>query len=141
MTICPECGAPGGACEARYHECLVKEFSDADYGTVHHLTVAAYMLQHSSKLSREGWLETRQLLRAFLDENKGPAEIRRQNSLKVDSGHRQWKIASSDNLPVIHGATWTKTVLDVRLENAETYRADVTAWARAALVDAASLEV
>ena len=141
MTVCPECGAPGGACEDRYHECLVREFSDAAYGVVHHLTVAAYMLQHSSKLSREGWLETRKLLRAFLNENKGPAEIRRLNGRKVDSGRRGWKIASKHGVPLIPGMTWTKTVLDVRMENPQTYRADVTAWARAALADVEGLEV
>ena len=32
------------------------EYVDPAYGAVHHLTVAAYMLQHSSQLSREGWL-------------------------------------------------------------------------------------
>jgi hypothetical protein len=141
MTSCPECGAPDGACEARYHECLVKEFTDAVYGAVHHLTVAAYMLQHSSKLSRDGWLEMRRLLRAFLDENKGPVEVRQQNAARVDSGRRDWKIASKDGSLVIQKAAWTKTVLDVHLENAEAYCADVTAWARAALDEAEPLEV
>ena len=36
---CPECGAPAGECETRYHECLAKEFSEPGYGAVHHLTV------------------------------------------------------------------------------------------------------
>ena len=62
---CPECGAPAGKCESRYHECLVKEFSEPGYGAVHHLTVSAYMLQHSSKLTREGWLFERDLLNDF----------------------------------------------------------------------------
>ncbi len=50
---CPECGAPDSACEARFHELLALEFEEAGYGAVHHLTVATYMLQHSSKLTRE----------------------------------------------------------------------------------------
>jgi hypothetical protein len=58
---CPECGAPNAACATRFDECLVLEFSNAGYGAVHHLTVAAYMLQHSSKLTREGWLHMRGL--------------------------------------------------------------------------------
>jgi len=76
--ICPDCGAPEMTCETRFHEFLVKEFEDAGYGTVHHLTVATYMLQHSSKLTREGWLYERELLREFLVENKPPAFIRKQ---------------------------------------------------------------
>ncbi len=141
VTACPECGARGGACEVRYHECLVREFSDPAFGAVHHLTVAAYMLQHSSRLSRDGWLETRQLLRAFLDDNQDPARVRRQNARRVDSGRRDWKIASPDGLPVIRTIRWAKTVLDVRTEEAGGYCADVTAWARAVLTAAEALEV
>lgn len=131
--ICPECGAPDNACETRFHEFLVKEFEDASYGAVHHLTVATYMLQHSSKLTREGWLHERELLREFLVENKSPAFIRKQNKDLVDSGKRKFKIKSRNGLPVINKTTWTKTILDVRVENAEDYCEDVTAWARSAL--------
>jgi hypothetical protein len=133
---CPECGAPASACAARFDEFLALEFTDADYGAVHHLTVAAYMLQHSSKLTREGWLHMRQLLREFLIENKPPAFIRKQNKDFVDSGKRQFKITSKDGLPVIDKTAWAKTILDVRADNAETYCTDVTEWARAVLDDA-----
>lgn len=138
---CPECGAPDSACEAHYHECLVKEFTDAGYGAVHHLTVATYMLQHSSKLIKEGWLYERGLLREFLIEKKPPAFIRKQNRDVVDNSKRTFKIASKDGQPKISRADWTKTVLDVRMENAETYCADVNAWARAALEDAEMVEM
>jgi hypothetical protein len=134
----PECGAISTSektCETHYHECLVKEFTDAGFGSVHHLTVAAYMLQHSSKLSLQGWLETRRLLREFLIEHKPPAEIRWQNKDHVDSGKRKWKIASKDGISMISKTEWAKTILDVRLDNAEVYCADVTAWALASLKD------
>ena len=133
---CPDCGAPDNACEARFHEFLVKEFEDPSYGTVHHLTVATYMLQHSSKLTREGWLHERELLKEFLVENKPPAFIRKQNKDLVDSGKRKFKIKSRDGMPVINKTTWTKTILDVRMENAEVYCEDVTAWARCTLEEA-----
>jgi hypothetical protein len=54
----------------------------------------------------------------------------------VDSGKRTFKFKSKDGLPVINKSTWTKTILDVRTENAEVYCADVTAWARSALDEA-----
>jgi hypothetical protein len=130
---CPECGALDNTCETRYHECLVKEFTDAGYGAVHHLTVTTYMLQHSSKLTREGWLHERDLLREFLVANKPPAFIRKQNKDLVDSSKRKFKITSKDGVPVINKTTWTKTILDVHVDNAETYCADVTAWAKSAL--------
>jgi hypothetical protein len=141
IQTCSECGAPDMTCETRFHEFLVKEFEDAGYGVVHHLTVAAYMLQHSSKLTIEGWLHMRKLLREFLVENKPPALIRKQNKDLVDSGKRKFKITSKGGLPVINKTTWTKTILDVRAEIADIYCEDVTAWAGFALEDVERLEV
>ena len=137
---CPECGAPDSTCEARFHECLAQEFEEAAYGAVHHLTVAAYMLQHSSKLTREGWLHERELLIEFLLENKPPEIIRKQNKDFVDSGKRTFKIKSRDGVPVISKSTWAKTILDVRMENSENYCEDVAAWARSVLEDIQGLE-
>ena len=138
---CPECGAPETLCKTRFDELLVLEFTDAGYGAVHHLTVAAYMLQHSSKLTREGWLHERELLREFLVENKPPAYIRKQNKDLVDSGKRTFKIKSKDGKPVISKISWAKTILDVRMENAEVYCEDVTAWAKAVLEDAEAIAI
>ncbi len=136
---CPECGATDTLCKSRFDEFLVLEFTDTGYGAVHHLTVAAYMLQHSSHLTREGWLQERELLRAFLVENKSPAFVRKQNKDKVDSGKRYFKIKSKTGQPVIGKIAWTKTILDVRAENAEVYCADVTEWAKAVLQDSEEL--
>jgi hypothetical protein len=102
MTHCPECGATDSLCKTRFDEFLVLEFTEADYGAVHHLTVTAYMLQHSSQLTREGWLHERELLREFLIENKPPSYIRKQNKDLVDSGKRTFKFKSADGKPVIH---------------------------------------
>ena len=93
------------------------------------------MLQHSCKLTREGWLYERELLREFLVENKSPGFIRKQNKDLVDSGKRKFKITSKDGKPVINKAAWTKTILDVQTENAEVYGEDIKAWAKAVLED------
>jgi hypothetical protein len=138
---CPECSAPDKLCQTRFDEFLVLEFTNAGYGAVHHLTVAAYMVQHSSKMTREGWLFERELLREFLVENKSPAFIRQQNKDLVDSGKRKFKIKSKTGLPVINKTTWTKTILDVRAENAEVYCEDITAWTRSVLEDVQALEI
>jgi hypothetical protein len=138
---CPECGAPNHSCQLRFDELLVLEFTDPGYGAVHHLTVATYMLQHSSKMTREGWLHERELLREFLIENRSPAFIRRQNKDLVDSGKRTFKFKSKDRVPVIRKTSWRKTILDVRIENAAMYCEDVTAWAKSALEEAQALEV
>ena len=141
MSSCPECGAPDNLCQTRFDEFLILEFTDAGYGAVHHLTVATYMLQHSSKMTREGWLFERNLLREFLVDNKPPAYIRKQNKDVVDSGKRTFKIKSKTGLPVIDKATWTKTILDVRTESAEVYCEDITAWARSVLEETEELRV
>ena len=117
------------------------EFTDPGYGAVHHLTVAAYMVQHSSKMTPEGWLFERSLLREFLVENKPPAYIRKQNKDVVDSGKRKFKIKSKTGLPVISKTTWTRTIADVRAENAEVYREDITAWAKSVLEEAEEINI
>ncbi len=136
---CPECGAPGNLCQIRFDEFLVLEFTDAGYGAVHHLTVATYMVQHSSKMTREGWMYERDLLRQFLVENKPPAMIREQINDTIDSGKRTFKFKSKDGVPVIDKSTWKKTILDVRTENADVYCKDVTAWARSVLEEAEAI--
>ena len=68
-------------------------------------------------------------------ENKPPSFIRKQNKDLVDSGKRTFKIKSRDGQRVIQKSAWTRTILDVRTEDAETYCADVTAWARSVLED------
>jgi len=138
---CPECGATDGLCQTRFDEFLILEFTDAGYGAVHHLTVATFMIQHSSKMTREGWMYERELLKEFLIENKPPQLVRKQMKDTVDSGKRKFKIKSRDGLPVINKTTWTKTILDVRVENAEIYCEDVNAWARSVLEDVQGLKI
>jgi hypothetical protein len=140
MMNCPECGAPDSLCQVRFDEFLVLEFTDAGYGAVHHLTVAAYMVQHSSKMTREGWQYERDLLREFLVEKKTPAMIRRQIKDTVDSGKRTFKFKSKTGVPVISKTTWRKTIMDVRSENAEIYCEDITAWAMSVLEEAMEIE-
>jgi uncharacterized protein DUF5946 len=139
MSNCHECGAPENLCQSRFDEFLVLEFTDPDYGIVHNLTVTTYMLQHSSKLTREGWLYERDLLRDFIIEKKSPSFIRKQNKDLVDSGKRKFKIKSTTGLPVIDKSTWTKTILNVRTENAEVYCKDIDAWARSVLKEAEAI--
>lgn len=138
---CPECGAADGACETRFHEFIIKEFEDEGYGAVHHLTVATYMIQHSSKLTKEGWRFERGLLREFLIDKKSPATIRKQNRDVVDSGKRTFKIADKNGLPKIDRTTWAKTILDVCMESAEVYCEDVQSWALFVLGDAENTEI
>lgn len=138
---CPECGAPDSACQTRFDECLVLEFTDMAFGAVHNLTVATFMLQHSSKLSKEGWLYERDLLCEFIVEKKSPSLIRQQVTDGVDSGRRTFKFKSKDGKPVTNKSTWTKTILAVRTDNAEMYCEDVTSWAKSVLEEAEMIAI
>lgn len=138
---CPECGATDNLCKTRFDEFLVLEFTDPGYGAVHNLTVATYMLQHSSKISKEGWLYERDLLREFIVEKKSPSLIRQQVKDSVDSGKRTFKFKSKDGVPVINKSAWTKTILDVRAENAEMYCEDINAWAMSVLEETESIAI
>ena len=141
MSSCPECGAPDKLCQQRFDEFLVLEFTDPGYGAVHNLTVCTFMVQHSSKMSREGWLYERDLLREFIVEGKSPSLIRQQVKDSVDSGKRKFKFKSQDGVPVIHKSTWAKTILDVRAENPEDYCEDINAWAKAVLKEAEEIKI
>ena len=136
---CPECGANDSLCKERFDEFLVLEFTDAGFGAVHHLTVAAYMLQHSSNMTPEGWLHERDLLKEFLVTKKSPQFVRIQNRDFLDSGKRTFKIKSKDGRPVLNKTAWRRTILDVRTLNAEAYCEDVTAWARSVLEESENL--
>ena len=141
MSNCPECGAQDNLCQSRFDEFLILEFTDAEYGAVHHLTVATFTVQHSSKMTREGWQYERDLLREFLVEKKTPAMLRKQIRETVDSGKRTFKFKSKTGLPVINKTAWARTILDVRAQNAEVYREDINAWARSVLEEAEAVAV
>ena len=133
MTACPECGA--NDCKERFNEFLALEYSDPDHGAVHHLTVAAYMLQHSSRLTQEGWLFERQLLCELLEKGAGLAEIRRKVRGRLDGGSRSFKLKSVNARPLYNDFRWSRTILDIRRRPPGAYREDVTAWARLTLLD------
>jgi hypothetical protein len=138
---CPDCGAEfatGEQCRERFDLCLAKELEHpATYGLVHHLTVICYMLQHQG-YSRLGWLEARELLVKFIRQGQTPAGVRRQNRQRLDSRRRTWSVTRGEKFSIA-GESWSRTIADVRLDNAEVYQTDVTLWARAVLADTEKL--
>ena len=99
------------------------------------------MVQHSSRMSRQGWLYERDLLREFIVEKKSPSLIRQQVKDSVDSGKRKFTFKSKDGAPVINKSTWKKTILDVRAENAEVYCEDIHTWASSVLEEASDMDL
>lgn len=138
MTVhCPLCGATSAGderCEDRFNRFLALEFADPAYGVVHHLTVPAYMLQHNG-YTRDGWLWSRDLLAGFVREELDPATARRLHRQDVDSGNRDWSVTHGPKPEWFDDIIWTRTIADVRYDDAEAYRADIRAWAEAVLAD------
>ena len=85
---CPECGAAlqgGETCEALFHQMLYWENEQPELGSVHHLMVLCYHLQHPSLLSQAGLDTGVQLLRDFLENGLTPEQARREKRQEVDS--------------------------------------------------------
>ena len=62
-----------------------------------------------------------------------PAYIVKQNRDRLDSGRRTFKIADKTGVSKIDRRQWTRTILDVRFEDAAAYCQDITTWARSVL--------
>lgn len=138
---CPACGAtqrPGDTCRDRFNRSLARELGHGAYGRVHHLTVAAFMVQHPQELSVRGWLATRRMLARFLREGTSPAAAR---ALAGAGADRRWRITGSPHLDLPADFTWTMIIPDVAAEPPDVYTAAIIAWAQAVLDDALRLEV
>lgn len=89
-ATCPECGArwqDGVTCREHFERMLAREFEDpAGAGTVHHLTVLCYGIQHPSMYSPQGLIEAKALLVAFVEHGESPASVRRRSRQRLDSG-------------------------------------------------------
>ncbi len=113
---------------------MALELTDPGYGAVHHFTVPAYMLQHPSQLSADGWQAMAQILHQFLVEGVSPAQMRQiiQQQQKIRPKSFSLVKGTPAAQPDWH---WTKTIMDVRLDEPKTYCADVRVWAEAVHAD------
>jgi hypothetical protein len=106
-----------------------------ELGVVHHLMVLGYHLQHPWLYSVEGLAEAKRLLISFLREENSPQDVRRENRMAYDSGHRMFHIrATAESYgwydpPV----AWSITAPDVVAQGADCYVESVTAWAESIL--------
>jgi len=135
--VCPECGAVWNddlTCQSVFDEFLVLEFSDPEYGAVHLLTVACYMIQHR-KYSDEGLIWIEQKLRDYLDKGFSTEQIRRQAKNETDPSRRTWKVTRRPGDPPQKSVAWSMTIMDIasKAQNAGSYREWVKQWAQTTL--------
>jgi hypothetical protein len=139
VKVCPECGAvtvPARACQEIFDEFLALEFSDPNFGVVHFLTVACFMIQHR-RYSDEGlhWIAGK--LRDHLEKGISVENIRRQANRDASRDNRRWKAGRASNerqLPVID---WRMRICDVNFPSGDAtiYCEEITHWARLTLED------
>ncbi len=126
-SACPHCGVPD--CDDLFHRCLELDYTDSRYGTVHHLVVSAYVLQHGwsahdvrasmsefvlAHLDRAPSAHAMRRIRAAVD---GPARVRRRPEDDPTSPPR----TGADRA--------TATIADVDTSSPEAYRRTVRTWA------------
>ena len=137
---CPECGAlwdEGMTCENAFHQMLYWENEDPTKGTVHHLMVLGYHLQHPGLYSPDGLAYSLQLLVDFLEHEVTPQQARNSAPSGVDSSKRTWKIRGKPGAQgaYLHPVRWRMTAQDVVNSGTERYTMQVQAWVRSILAD------
>lgn len=137
-AVCPQCGAPQMeefSCQKVFDEFLQLEFTDPNYGVVHLLTVASFMIQHQRYSDTAlVWIEAQ--LRAHLA-GTSPEYIRRQAQTQVDSTGRSWKIQRTADDRTLPAIAWSMTIVDVyeRYADAASYCALIRAGAQTVLTE------
>jgi hypothetical protein len=129
---CSQCGAIG--CREKYDEILALEFeSPAVFGSVHHITVNCYNLQHPDIFTDEALAWMRTSLHAIVTEGlSGPELLKRaRKTFKGD-------VPVKRRTPLTKASPrtkWSMTVMDIRTDSPEVYVKDIKAWAESILDD------
>lgn len=136
---CPECGAAYQddlTCESVFNEFLALEFTGAEYGAVHMLTVACFMIQHG-RYSDEGLVWIKQRLHEALEKAIPQEQIRRQAATEIGQDRRSWKVTRRPGDPPQAKIPWSMSILDVAAQyrDAESYRRLVRQWAATTLAE------
>ena len=138
QTPCPDCGAPvagGSTCRAMFDELLASEYTFPEaFGAVHHLTVAAYCLQHPRGFSHGAIRMWRVIIGESLDGLSTPRDFLRRARAQVREGVIVGEPGAEppDGWPT----TWPVTVADVVVPAGEAadaagHVARVRRWAEA----------
>lgn len=124
---CAWCGV--SRCAAVFDRCLAREFEDPAFFAVHHLTVAAYRLQHGEVTARAA-VALRKLIVAHLHDT--PTTYSMQQVREQFDG--AVPVTEWDQPPP--GRTQTVgTIASVDFSSAEEYCASVRRWAKSVAED------
>jgi Family of unknown function (DUF5946) len=123
--MCQHCHFP--ACEEKFHHALTLDYTDSGYGTVHHLLVTAYMLQHN-QYTPQAARDIVQLMQSLLETT--PTEYHKQQVRQFSSG----TVIRREPAPPLRD-TWTLTIQRVDCASSQAYTCTVRAWAAATFAE------
>ncbi len=132
--VCPQCGAmlnEAASCQEIFDSFLVLEYTDPDYGAVHFLTVACFLIQHGH-YSDEGLAWICRMLQAYLEGGLTDGQLRKLAAKDTDNRTRTWKVNRAASDPPQPKVKWTMTIADVAAnsQDAKGYCESVKKWAR-----------
>ncbi len=81
----------------------------------------------------------RNTLSGFLVDGITPGQMRRQATASLDSGTREFSFRKGERMDLTR-IVWSSTIADIRLDDAEIYRAGIRRWAQAVLDDSMSID-
>lgn len=128
MTECPDCGAPlgdGESCRGLFDRLLAHEYAFPEaFGAVHHLTVAAYSLQHPRGYSRDAIRMWQVIVAESLDGVSTPANfleraraqfsggvrVREPGAEPPDGWPRRWPMTAADVVDTADAAAHSERV-------------------------------
>ena len=139
--LCDECRGKlfdGKVCRDYFEEMITWDFEDfMGAGTVHHLTVLCYSLQHPTSYSQKGLSDAKEFLTEFVLKKASFEEHDKRNRERLSSNVRDWKIKGTaedyGTYPIV--PKWTIHTSDVAIPGKEGYEARVQSWAESVYKD------
>jgi hypothetical protein len=125
--MCQHCHFPN--CEEKFHQALNLDFTNLEYGVVHHLLVTTYMLQHN-RHTPQAARDIVQLMQTLLETT--PTEYHK-NQVRQFSGGTT-KVIRHDLAPPLRDS-WTLTIQNVECGSSHAYVRTVRAWAVATFAE------
>jgi hypothetical protein len=140
QTACQECCGSWQndlTCRNCFQQLLYWENENPALGSVHHLMVLSYHLQHPSLYSPEGLQYSLQQLIEFLEAGISPKQALKKNRTTLDSGIRQWTFKPKPGSVggYIYPTAWHMTIQDVVNAGTKYYVGNIQRWAHSILAD------
>lgn len=139
--LCIECGGKlfdGKACKDYFEEMITWDFEDfMGAGSVHHLTVLCYNLQHPKLYSKRGLKDAKEFLTEFVLQKSSFEEHDKRNRERLSSSVRDWKISGTveDYGEYDNDFEWTIHASDITIQGKEGYEERVQLWAESVYKD------